>query len=179
MKVDVKDLVHRYAIKGGKGYTAEDVLNIIIAILSYQTNDRDSIKEHFLMNELATLDKPISEIKIYRGGIEFKFKHSAAILEMFKDWIDESRSGLTKTEMDEEVEEGFRHFIESVRPFFNTLTHLRPRKRHLLIHELLQLAGYPFTRQQLNAGDQAKASLIAKWFERSKPKTSSQTATAA
>lgn len=176
MKDEIQNLVHAYDINDGEGYTAAELLQVIITLLSppYFFTDKKGKGDQLLFNELSTSTKPINEIRIYQGGVEYKFK-DRAILAMFQDWITDSARGLSKEEQDQQTEELYQHLIETVRPLFNKLQHLRPRKRHLLIYELLQLAGYPFTRQQLSASEQTKASLIGKWLERSSPKISSST----
>ena len=83
------------------------------------------------------------------------------IREIFQDWFDTSNQGLTKKELHATVEEQFQHLSEQVRQLFNKLAFLSKMKRHLLTHELLQLADYPFARQQLQANEQARAALTS------------------
>jgi hypothetical protein len=133
---------------------------ILMASPPYYTDsgDKDDDKRFF---DLTTSKKPVTEIRITRGGVEYHFKKDRIILEIFQDAIDEMNHA-------DRYEDHFYPLILEFRPLFNKLNFLSERKRYLFIFELLRLANYPFTKQQLSANDQTKAALIRNWIKRNK-----------
>lgn len=169
-------LAVKYRLENNPKYTAAFLLRIIVEELKTQCfSDCGNKEDHFRFNELVTSKKPINEIVIVRGGVTYTFDQDRLILQMFEDTINSWSGGRTKEELDRETEEMFEHFIERTRPLFNKLEYLTARSRHRLIHELLELAGYPFTSRQLQDNDHNKANRIARWLERSSPKLSPET----
>lgn len=181
MKGDIETVVHKYELeKAFSDYRGVDAVTIVTMLVDLLTHtsfspDKAAKKQDKLFNKLLTSTKPITKIKITRGGIEYTFTNWA-IIEMFTHKIEDSNpAGLTLIELSEQTEEHFQPAIEVVRGLFNNLTYLSEKKRHLLIHELFRLAKYPFTKQQLAASRQSKAALIRNWLKRSTPKISSST----
>lgn len=170
----IKELIIRYGIEEN----LPEVFDWLVALrflIEYLRDDirRDDsdMEDFFKVHEVALSPHKITEIQIIKGGIPYTFKNDEVLLEQVnKLFIDLGAPKTPKSlaEIKLEAQEFlFYHDVETLRPLFNKLTFLSERKRYLLIHEMYQLADYPFDKQQLNANDQAKASLIKNWFKRS------------
>jgi hypothetical protein len=140
---------------------------VAVYYMSFRKPGPDA-KENELFDELITSIKPVTKVIVIRNGKEYKFQRDPVILEMFQDAIDGYAPRVKKDpkQLAEERDEHFPPFIEEARPLFNRLTFLSERKRFIFIHNLFELANFPFTRQQLNADDQTKAALIRQWMKR-------------
>lgn len=150
-----KDLVEKYKLHEYFPETPREQLEGIYDGIHHTLQD-DEWGESELWNEMLSLDKkPISEIRVTRGGKEFRFKNTLRlkfIAEQFAHWgADEYQSTA--------IEDLKRWYYNNPR-----YTQMSERQRCLLIHDLLINAGFPFTRQQLQANDQTKASLIRNWM---------------
>lgn len=131
------------------------------------------------------LDNPkqTTEIRIIKGSIEYTFFRDEDISVMYSlfEVIDRhieqrieyrKRRGMSIAEDYLQTIKEEEHHTDMVKQLFNhsEVKRVLPteRQRYLLIWELYRRAGYPFNKQQLEASDQNKASLIRNWFKRNK-----------
>jgi len=156
----VDEILSRYGIL--KLFKVGDPLLRVVGT-KHVTKGGDSmdLREQRKLLELLSSDKAINEIQIICGAKTYKFKRDRTIIGFFAERLEELSTGYD----DKQLEKDFQHVIQGALPLYERLNGIPSRKRYLLIYDLLQLAGYPFHRQQ---SEQSKAALIRNMLTRNK-----------
>lgn len=127
-----------------------------------------SENEHDMFTQLCTQKNlKINRVEITASGLNYVFEKDSLIKSFFEDFL---KSQAKK-------EKGLRFLKVKIPPphhdailiedFLKAFINIA-RKRYLFIWQLYKLGGYPFSKSELEAIDQNKASLISNWIKRNK-----------
>ncbi len=153
-------------------------------------NSKEQLKDIQKLESFLDNPKQVSQITIVKGGTEYTFSRNEYVygIYSFVDVIEQhievsneyrrskgmSDTGETMTLSKEYLMDisGVEHHTDWTKQLFNHTQVIKilptERQRFLLLWELYRRAGYPFDKQQIEASDQNKASLIRNWFKRNK-----------